>query len=202
MSTARLGTRRLVLASGALIAASALATAAAFVDYADVNVSLDGTRNTFDIRTAGSDSPTWEPTAADWEQGNPTAYEVSLRSGATLAPGGSLAVRIGAQNSSPSLAGLLSLTITDPQPRGNATDPRTGAYLELFDQLVFTVRQGSTVLFDHVPATALQTYRWAEPLPAGDDVVLDVLIELPSAVDNRWQGASTAVLFHFEAENS
>ena len=111
-------------------------------------------------------------------------------------------MRVSAQNASPRLAGLLSLAITDPQPRGNATDPQTGTYLELFDQLVFTVRDGSTVLFDHVPATALQTYTWSEPLEAGRDVVLDVLIELPSTVDNRWQGASTAVQFHFEAENS
>lgn len=202
MTTVRPRTRRLAFASGALIAAGALATAAPFVDYADVIVSLDGTRNTFDIRTTGSDDPQWQPAATDWQQGTPDAYELSLRSGTTLAPGGSLAVRVAAQNSSPTLSGLLSLTIIDPQPRGDATDPRTGTYLELFDQLVIAVHEGSTVLVDDVPATALQKYTWPRPLEAGRDVVLDVLIQLPSTVDNRWQGASTAVQFHFEAENS
>ncbi len=202
MPVLRRGARRLIIAAGAVLAIGALTTAAAFVDLADVRVALDGTRTTFDIRTAGSDATGWEPSPSDWQQGNPDAYEVALHSGATLAPGGVLVLRVAVQNNSPALAGTLSLDIVDPQPRGQEIDPTTGRYVELFDQLVFTVKQGSTVLFDHVPATAMTTYVWSAALASGDDMVLDVQIDLPPSVDNRWQGASTAVQFHFEAENS
>ncbi len=65
MPVLRRGARRLIIAAGAVLAIGALTTAAAFVDLADVRVALDGTRTTFDIRTAGSDATGWEPSPSD-----------------------------------------------------------------------------------------------------------------------------------------
>ncbi|MBT8161619.1 MULTISPECIES: hypothetical protein [Arthrobacter] len=198
------GRMRIALATGSLVAAGALITAATFTDYADVAVKLDGSRNTFDIVTAGKVDRTWLPSDADWVQANPHAYRVSLtsdNSGYLMAPGSTVDLRIAAKNNSPRLSGLLSLRILDPQPRHDAKDPVTGTYLELFDQLVFTVADGGKVLLDRVPADRLTSISWPDPIKAGERKVLDVRIEMPSTVDNRWQQASTDIQFNFEAVN-
>lgn len=202
MRNHRRGRLRLLLATGSLVAAGALITAASFTDYADVDVALDGSRNTFDIVTAGKADPSWLPTQTDWDQANPRALRIALTqdgSGYTMAPGSVLDLRIAAKNNSPRLSGILSLNLVDPLPRGAETNPQTGTYVELFDQLVFTVADQGVVLLDHVPAGRLSTLTWPNPLAAGEYKLLDVRIELPQSVDNRWQMASTDVQFNFEA---
>lgn len=202
MRTHRRGRLRLILATGSMVAAGALITAASFTDYADVNVALDGSRNTFDIVAAGKADTLWIPTQADWDQANPRALRIPLTpdgSGYTMAPGAVLDLRIAAKNNSPRLSGLLGLRIQDPYPRGTETNPATGTYVELFDQLLFTVSDNGKVLLDRVPANQLTAVTWPEPLPSGAFKLLDVRIELPETVDNRWQQASTDVQFNFEA---
>lgn len=199
----RNGARRLILAAGSLVAVGALLTVATTTDTADHSVTFDGSRNVFDLMVSGSSDPGWEPRPSDWEQGNPEAYELKLDDSAgLLAPDGELRVRIAAKNASPRLAGMVNLTILDPQPLGTQKNPASGTYLELFDQLVFTVREGNTVIFDRLPATALTTHSWDRALAGGDYLLLDVLVELPESVGNRYQGASTTIQFHFEAETA
>lgn len=201
----RSGRARIVAASGALLAAGALLTAATLTDSADVVVTIDGARNTFDIMTTGSVEPGWEPAASDWAQGNPTAFEIRLTddgSDYVLSPGGTLDLRVAVRDASPRLAARLSLTILDPYPRGDTIDPETGRYEELYDQLVVTVHEGATAIFDAVPAPELTTYTWDDALPAGAVKVLDVHIELPESVGDEWQLASTDIQLHFEAVNA
>ncbi|MDD7960927.1 hypothetical protein [Microbacterium thalli] len=192
---------RLSLAAGALLSVGALFTAATFTDAADVHVFLDGSQNTFEIRTAGSVRDGWVPSEDQWQPGRPAPYEIALEEGTVLAPGGSISLRIAAQNASPRLAGTLSLSIVDPDPRGDEIDPDTGRFVELFDQLQFTVRDGDRTLMDRVPAPELTTYTWDDAFEAGEHRLLDVRIDLPDTVDNRWQGAGTGVQFQFEGEN-
>lgn len=204
-ATRRSGRARIVAASGALLAAGALITAATLTDSADVVVTMDGTHNAFDIMTAGSVEPGWEPAASDWAQGNPAAFEIRLTddgSDYVLSPGGALDLRVAARDASPRLSARLSLTILDPDPRGDAINPETGGYEELYDQLVFTVHDGTTTIFDAVPAAELTTYTWDDALPAGTSKLLDVHIELPESVGNDWQLASTDIQLHFEAVNA
>lgn len=199
------GRTRLVLASGALCGVTGLLTAAAFTDHADVHVTLDGSQNRFDIVAAGSPVPGWTPTADSWVQANPNAYQITLTpdgSEYVMAPGSDLTLRVAAQNVSPQVAGVLSLTIRDPEPHGDAVDPASGRYVDLWNQLVFTVKQGNQTIFDHVRAPDLTTHTWAAALPSAEYELLEVTIELPSAVDNRWQLASTDVQFNFEAVNA
>lgn len=201
----RSGRTRVIVASGALLAAGALITAATLTDSADVTLSMDGSRNTFDIQTTGSVTPGWEPRASDWVQGNPSAFEIQLTddgSGYVMVPGGSLDLRVAVRDASPRLAAQLSLTILDPDPRGTAVDPAAGTYLELFDQLVFTVRDGDQTIIDQVPARELTTYTWVDALPSGEAKVLDVQIEMPDSVGNEWQLASTDIQLSFEAVNA
>lgn len=203
MTPQRTGRARLVVAAGTLVSVAALLTAAVFTDTADVHVVLDGSQNTFDLQTAGSTDPGWQPTGASWSQGNPTPVDIELGPEAgVLAPGGAMSVRIAARNASPRLAGQLALTVSDPDPLGDQLDPATGTYRELFDQLRFTVSEGATVLMDDVSATELETYAWSEPLPAGASRVVDVRITLPDGVDDRWQRAGTGIRFSFTAVNS
>lgn len=199
----RLGGRlRVVSAAGTLLAVAGLFTAAALTDESRVDVPLDGTANTFDIVVASGDAPAWVPSSSDWAQGSPGHHSIILESGDRISPGGRISIRIAAMNNSPRNDGVLSLSIIDPVPRGDARDPITGRYLELFDQLVFTVREGGTTLFDHVPAAGLSTYTWSTQVAPGEAHLLEVEIELPGTVDNRWQRATTDVQFAFVAVSS
>lgn len=207
MSDRSLRRTRVLLCTGGLLAAGALVTAAALTDEADVLLSLDGSRNSFDIQTAGKVGHGWAPASSDWAQGNPTAYEVALGDGSSsvpLPPGGSIDVTIGVRNASPSLAGVVGLRITDPDPHGLATDPSTGAFIELFDQLRFTLQDGDDLIADRVSAEEFNTsdFRWPAPLDPDAERTIDVTISLPSSVDNRWMRAGTSVRFDFEGENS
>lgn len=200
----RLGGRlRVVSAAGTLLAVAGLVTAAALTDETRVAVQLDGTANTFDIVVASGEASGWVPSSSDWAQGNPGHHSIILENGGDrISPGGRISIRIAAMNNSPRNDGILSLSIIDPVPRGDARDPDTGRYLELFDQLVFTVREGGTTIFDHVLAADLSTYTWPTQVTPGEVHLLEVEIELPGTVDNRWQKATTDVQFAFVAVSS
>ncbi|MGC4151975.1 MAG: hypothetical protein QM628_02700 [Propionicimonas sp.] len=205
MKKALPGKLRMAAAGGSIVAVGALLTAAAITDYTDVDVVMNGSGNTLDIVVAGqADTTTWTPGDQEWEQGNPDPFRIRLGNGGVdivMAPGRVLDVRVAAKNASPRLASLMTLTIRDPQPRGGETDPHTGNFVELYDQLVFTIKDGDTVLFDQVPARDLASHTWSPALEPGDFLLLDVAIELPKSVDNRWQLASTDIQFDFEAVN-
>lgn len=204
MKPPRTGRARTFVAFGALAACGVALTTAALSDSASVEIDLDGSQNRFDIVVSGiyADSTgSWVPSEADWRQGNPDAYEIPLLAGddPLLSPGARLDGRVAVKNASPKLSGGLELTILDPLPRGDETDPVTGNRVELFDQLIFTVKDGATTLFDRVPADLLTSYAWDEPFAAGAVKILDVSIEMSTEADNRWQLATTDVQFHFEA---
>ncbi|QTX03498.1 hypothetical protein [Agromyces archimandritae] len=204
MKSPRAGLVRTLIAGGALAACGVALTAAALSDSASVDVEMDGSANRFDIVVAGrygDAASTWVPSAGQWRQGNPGAYEIPVagEDARLLLPGSHIDGRIAVKNDSPRLTGLLTLSILDPQPRGSELDPGTGNFVELFDQLIFTVREGQTVRIDHVPADQLASYVWAEPFAPGEEKILDVSIEMSEAADNRWQLASTEVLFAFGA---
>lgn len=203
----RMHTRRVLCIAGGMLAVTALVTSAALTDEADVQVLLDGSDNTFDIQTAAAPISEWDIHAASWEQGNPDAYEIALgadASGAALPPGGSIALVIAVKNASPRLDGDIGLSVFDPDPLGDRTDPSTGAYLELFDQLRFTMRTGDTVIADGLTAEEFNelAFIWPESFAAGEAREVDVVISLPREVDNRWMGAGTRVQFAFEGENA
>ncbi|MDR1852813.1 MAG: hypothetical protein LBR21_09255 [Propionibacteriaceae bacterium] len=195
------GLKRMALAGGSFLAALALLTSALVTDRGEVAVRMDGSENTFDLVVAGEwGNPGWLPQASDWGEGDARPYRVALPSGAVLAPGGTVNLRVAAKNASPRIAGALTLEIRDPDPLGVARNPKTGNHLELFNQLEFTVKQESEVIYDHVSATGLGKRSVAESLAPQDFIIFDVQIGLPQNLGNEWQGATTGVEFHFEGE--
>lgn len=195
---------RRTLSCAALLAVVAFATAAMTADADDVAVHFQQ-GNDFDIVVAGSGEAGWEPADVDWEQGDRHAYTVLLSEDGALpmlAPGGSLSFRIAARNTS-DLPALLSLSVSDPDVRTGETDPATGYPVELFEQLHFTVTDGSRVLLRDVDGATVTAvpYAWPRNWRPGEARVLDVTIALPEGLGNEWQGASTGIQFGFEAHN-
>jgi hypothetical protein len=199
--------RRTLLTAGGVLAAAALVTAASLTDSAEVLVMLDGNDNTFDIQTAGSAAAGWSPAGSDWVQGNPDAFEIAVGDkgeSAALAPGASMEVTVAVKNASPKLSGFIGAAIYDPNPLGDQVDPATGRYLELFDQLRFTVSTETETIADTLTADEFNAkdFAWPEEFTAGGAQTLKVVISLPREVDNRWMGAGTSVQFAFTGENS
>lgn len=214
-STRKTGNRRFLLAGGVLLGCALLTTAAAFTDYGDSVVEFDGTNNSYDLQIVGSLLPGWEPSDADWLQGrSDLALEFQTvddaaqldfeRAGVSrvIAPGASIDFRVAVKNSSPRVSSSLAMEIVDPDPLGAAMDASGESFLELFDQLEFTVTDAGTVLFDHVPAEKLTKIDWDAQIGAGDYKMLDVKISLPVSVDNRWMAARTNVEFRFQGANT
>lgn len=206
MKTKKLsGTKRTLFSAGLLLGILALSTSAVMTDMEQTLVQLDGTNNRFNMVVAGSTVPGWEPTDADWSEGNPEAYSIRLSDDGgpyAIAPGEKVHVRLAVKNDSPKLAGALTLELRDPYPRQGEIDAATGRYVELFDKLLYTVKDGETVLFDRAQAKDLHPISWDPGDFRAQEVrMLDVTIELPYETDNRWQKASTDVQFYFEAEN-
>lgn len=205
MRVFRTGRTRAVTASGILLGAALLASAAAITDSRDSLTLLDGSQNRFDLVVAGSAEPDWAPGPAQWVQGNPDAYRISLTpddSSYLMSPGDSLNVRIAVRNESPKLASAVELEISDPQDRSTEIDPVTGNFVDLFPQLRFTVADGDRVLLDTVPSTELTRLSLDGALLPDEHRVLDVRIEVPADLDNRWQLAETDVQFSFTGSNT
>ncbi|KUF05640.1 hypothetical protein [Leucobacter sp. G161] len=200
----RRGRSRLALAAGGLLSIAALTTTAFFTDFVDLEAQVDGTRNTFDIVVAGATDPHWQPTADDWVQADEEAFIIDLGESTELPPGATKHVKIAVKNVSPDLSADLTLRLADPDPQGDAVNPETGRFLELFDKLEFELsEQGEPLLAvsGGAPADERQ-FSWREPLEPDRVREIIVAITLPAETDDRWQQASTQIQFGFEAVNS
>lgn len=199
--TLRADKAKLGVASGGLLGVAALVTTAFFTDFADLHAQVDGSENTFDIVVSGSLEPGWEPAPSEWVQADDEPFLIDLGDSSELPPGATKHVRVAVKNASPRVHGGLTLELRDPDPLGDAVDPVTGRYLELFDKLEFELSENGATFFTAAGAgtAAERTYTWPETLAPGDVHVIDVAISLPGEVDDRWQQASTQLQFGFEA---
>jgi hypothetical protein len=114
-----------------------------------------------------------------------------------------MTLRVAARNASGELPARVRLTIADPDDNSGDLDPATGRPVDLFDQLHFTVRDGTTVLLADVEGSGVtgSTYDWPVPWGPGEVRVLDVTIALPVTLGNEWEDATSAVQFSFEANS-
>lgn len=195
---------RPMLAAGVFLTAGALVTAASVTEQHDLSVVFDGSDNVFDLQVAASADSSWTPRASDWSQGRDAATQrliIDSDAAQGFAPGDSLAFRIAVKNASPSISGAMTLRIDDPEPQPGLHTP-DGGFVELFDQLQFTVIDGGVPVIDGVTGSDLShlAHTWTGITPA-ESRVLDVLVTLPPHTDNRWAAAATDIRFTWTGES-
>lgn len=196
------GRTRLFIAGGSLLAVAALATAAAFTDFANLNLGSGtddsgiGGNNRFNIQVVGTDA-SGTPVPGTWQEAD-TAEGVSIAvPGADLiAPGDTVSVDIPFRNESPALGAAITFGLQD-RP-GYTSDPAMAAALR------YTVELDGTAVVTGATQAAVADLDLGE-YAAGDAAELTVSITLPdqgsAAANNALQGAVTYVQAHLDAQS-
>jgi len=194
------GRKRMYLAAGSLVGVAALVTAAAFTDFANLNLgngtddSGIGGNNRFNIQVVGTDA-TGNPVVGTWQEAA-TAEGVNINvPGADLiTPGDTVSVSIPFRNESPALTADMAFSFQD-RP-GFTSDPA------IAEALRYTVTLDGTALVTGVAQSAVADLDLGD-LATGEEGVLDVSISLPDqgsvAANNALQGQVSYVQAHFDA---
>jgi hypothetical protein len=121
----RNGRKRLFVGGGVLLGIGALATAAAFTDFALLDLGtggLGGESNGYNIQVSTGQEPT-VGSVARWVEANPDAEAVTIPGSDSLSPGGGpLTVRLPVRNASEKLDSTLSLTLENTTENPSAAD--------------------------------------------------------------------------------
>ncbi|MBL3700212.1 hypothetical protein [Leucobacter luti] len=196
------GRKRVVIAGGSLLAVALLATAAAFTDYANLNLGNGtddtgiGGDNRFNIQVVGTDT-SGVPVPGTWQEANTVeGVNIAVPGASSITPGDTVSVDIPFRNESPLLSADIGFKLQD-RP-GYTSDP------EIRNVLRYTVAlNGTTVASnqtqDQVNALNLGTYL------AGAESTLGLSVSLPDqgseAANNALQGKTSYVQAHFSAES-
>ncbi|MGC4151974.1 MAG: hypothetical protein QM628_02695 [Propionicimonas sp.] len=194
------GLSRLVAAAGALAAVAALATAAAFTDFANLNIgngtddSGIGGNNRFNIQVVGTDID-GNPVVGTWQEADTEAgVNINLPGADVITPGDTVSVEIPFRNESPELGADIAFSLQD-RP-GYASDA------EIADALRYTIELDGSAVVSSVPQSGvadLDLGVWV----AGDGGVLKVTVTLPDqgspAANNALQNKVAYVQAHFDA---
>lgn len=196
------GRKRTLLTGGALLGVTALLTAAAFTDFANLNLgngtndSGVGGNNRFNIQVVGTDAAGL-PLPGTWQEAN-TAAGVNIKvPGADLiTPGDTVSVEIPFRNESPALSAAINFSLQDRA--GFTSSP------ELVSALRYTITLDGVAIVTNVPQSAVSALNLGT-LVAGDDAVLGVSINLPdqgsATANNALQGKVSYVQAHFDASS-
>ncbi len=193
------GRKRAILAGGTALAAAGLVTAAAFTDFANLNLG-NGTDDAgiggdtrLNIQVVGTDAE-GVPVPGTWQEAA-TEEGVNIAvPGALITPGDTVSVSIPFRNESPALSADLAFSLQD-RP-GLVSDAGIGAALRYSVSL-----DGTAIVTDatqaEVDAIDLDVYA------AGEEGELEVSITLPDqgsdAANNALQGQVSYVQAHFDA---
>lgn len=194
------GKKRLVIAAGSLLAVGGLITAAAFTDFANLNLgngtddSGIGGNNRFNIQVVGTDAD-GNPVAGTWQEAD-TAEGVNINvPGADLiTPGDTVTVDIPFRNESPALSADIAFSFQDRA--GYTSDPAIAAALR------YTVLLDGAAIVSDVDQTAVEDLDLGTYV-TGEDATLSLSISLPDqgseAANNALQGQISYVQAHFDA---
>jgi hypothetical protein len=159
------------------------------VDTSSIAVHANPVR--FAIETAAGIEAGWLPTDSDW---HPSSQVVAIGlddQDFALGPGQSVATRIAVRNTAAVPAGLV-VAVADPDPQGKQTDPASGHYLELFDQLEVDLSEAGQTLYSGKAIGLTGAEIAGELAPESSNYRLfDLRVGVPLSVDNRWQEAKT-----------
>ncbi|WP_028707470.1 hypothetical protein [Propionicicella superfundia] len=194
------GLNRLLAAVGTLVAVAALATAAAFTDFANLNLgngtddSGIGGNNRFNIQVVNT-AADGTPIPGEWQEANTTeGVNIKVPGADLITPGDTVTVDIPFRNESPVLSAAIAFSLQD-RP-GYTSDAEIAAALR------YTIELDGTPLVTNVDQDTVVNYdlgTWV----TGDGGVLTVAITLPDqgseAANNALQGQVSYVQAHFDA---
>lgn len=158
------GRKRAIIAGGAILGVAALATTAAFTDFARLNLNgeggFGGASNSYNlVVSSGQEATVAAVPEANWIEANPDAADIAPITGAeALVPGGnSIYVNIPVKNDSNSINSSLALTLENTAAISD--DPtqaaKDAAYAGLMTFEVAQVADASTTPTDWVTTTPL-----------------------------------------------
>ncbi|MCA4134030.1 hypothetical protein [Arthrobacter sp. M4] len=194
------GRKRALLTGGSLLGVTALLTAAAFTDFANLNLgngttdSGVGGNNRFNIQVVGTDTAGL-PVAGTWQEAN-TAAGVNIKvPGADLiTPGDTVSVEIPFRNESPALSAAINFSLQDRA--GFTSSPALSSALR------YTVTLDGAAIATNVPQSGVSALNLGT-FVAGKEGKLGVSITLPdqgsASANNALQGQISYVQAHFDA---
>jgi len=195
------GRKRVIVAGGALLAAAGLVTAAAFTDFANLNLgngtddSGVGGNNRFNIQVVNTDA-SGNPIPGEWQEANTEAgVNINVPGSELITPGDTISVDIPFRNESPALNAKISFSLQDRA--GKTSDPAIAAALR------YTVKLGSDpAIVTNVTQAAVNALDLGLYTP-GEEQTLTISISLPdqgsAAANNALQGEVSYVQAHFGA---
>lgn len=194
------GRKRLFAAGGSLLAVAALATAAAFTDFANLNLGSGtddsgiGGDNRFNIQVVGTDA-SGNPVAGTWQEANtPEGVNIAVPGADTITPGDTISVDIPFRNESPALGADISFSLQD-RP-GYTSDAAMATALR------YTIEVDGTAVASNATQAQVADLDLGV-YDAGDEGELTVTITLPDqggeAANNALQGQISYVQAHFDA---
>ncbi|KXC06627.1 MULTISPECIES: hypothetical protein [Microbacterium] len=194
------GTKRLVVAGGSLLAVAGLITAAAFTDYANLNLGngtddgIGGENARFNIQVVGTDDA-GVPVPGTWQEANtPEGVNIAVPGADLITPGDTISVDIPFRNESPALSADIAFSLQDrPGYVSDAQIAEALRYSVLVDGVAIVTDATQAVVAD----LDLGLYT------SGQDGVLTVSITLPDQgsndANNALQGQISYVQAHFDA---
>lgn len=194
--------KRIVIAGGSLLAIALLATAAAFTDFANLNLgdgsdgSGIGVNSQFNIQVVGTDE-NGVPVPGTWQEANTNrGVNIAVPGADVITPGDTVSVSIPFRNESPLLSAEIDFSLQDR--------PSFASDAEMRDLLRYTVSVDGEMLAaeqtqDELAELALGTYL------AGTSGSLTLSISLPEQdtpeENNALQNKSAFVQAHFGASS-
>lgn len=197
------GQKRVLIAAGSLLGVGALAVAAAFTDFANLNLGngtgggIGGGDNTFNIMVVGTDTQ-GVPVPGTWQEADTAeGVDIALVGADTITPGDTISVDIPVLNDSPKLAADLSLTLGDVPGKASDTDYAS--------QLRYTVTVDGTDVTTNATQSAVNALGLTQIAATADSnvkIAVTLLDQGSAAANNALQGKSAFVQAQFKAESS
>ncbi|MBP6685530.1 MAG: hypothetical protein KA158_08915 [Leucobacter sp.] len=196
------GKKRLMIAGGATLAIGALITAAAFTDFANLNLgngtkdSGIGGNNEFNIEVVGTDS-SGNPVPGTWQDANTIeGVDINVPGADSITPGETVSVDIPFRNASPKLTADIQFDLQD-RP-GKTSDPAIAAALR------YTVELNGTSLVSAATQATVKDLDLGKYV-TGEEGMLRLVIALPDqgseTANNALQKQVSYVQAHFEASS-
>lgn len=200
MTRATQGKKRAWLAAGSLLSIAALATAAAFTDFANLNLGTGedgsgiGGNNAFNIQVVGTDE-NGNPVAGTWQEADSAeGVDIAIPGADTLTPGDAVSVEIPFRNQSPVLTADMSFSLQDTPGKTSDT--------EIASKLRYTVTLNGEELIADAPQTSVANLDLGE-YAKEESGRLGITVQLPDQgteeANNALQEKVSYVQAHFDA---